>query len=581
MTSRDFVKNEKVDVQKLIRDTRDGDDRQVLQTLKNAYGDKDQKLVEDMFDQYEQKMSRIRRKAQKFANLILTRYSHLGTKRIMEKAQKLKKKYDFTDDEFHAFVNIALSDKSVAGVNLYNVPNTPMSKTLGYNQDTTVGKMNYKSSELATLQEILQLHQTYAQLHMQVIVQSLMYPVNGSAEMLTGQFKRDKHSRYEYIHPVIFALFAPRFKYLDEHMLIGSLSNIVASRYNNIPIKTQPDYELYWDIITDPNENECVGEAESPIADLKNRINLQISLWQNVLDLRQGKYYTSDAIKFLMAIDSCKTGIFDSPDMTFVKDEGTIIRKLFGAFSLRPTIVSITSLSGGMMTANYPISGLSMSQITSIPIINFRLPVNTKNLASQTVVSLSEALEQPDWYVENKMIIPKLKNIIYSRDLLVFYVNRRFQNINFGRLVSPYNFNILPTTLSGFETLNDIPVRFNSALVVGDDTFCLKSLVTLERTPIVNRDESRDFAKEMITGCNAIFVGESQDALKKYFYLYDPQTAGIQFLDKDDHDKTIFNQNGPISLIDEMFNGSAESVEERGGRRGIIYIFGKEQLPKL
>jgi len=51
---------------------------------------------------------------------------------------------------------------------------------------------------------------------------------------------------------------------------------------------------------------------------------------------------------------------------------------------------------------------MAVTQVTSIPIFNLRIPYNV-NQRSQIRVHLNDALEQPDMYVENKMIVPKVK----------------------------------------------------------------------------------------------------------------------------------------------------------------------------
>lgn len=563
----------RAEVGKLIRER--ADDVQVLQRLKDKYGDRE--MVNRVFNEYEKRMNHIKRKAQKFAQLVLTRYNHLGTYRIMEKARKLKKKYDFTDDEFHAFVNIALSDKNISGVNVYNVPNTPMSKTLGYMPDAAVGKLTYKPEDAKYLQEILALHQSSMALHAQVVAQSLIYR-DVAPEALTGKFDRSKNNPYNYIHPVVAALFLPRIKYIDEHMLIGSISNIVVTRQSGNPIKIQPDWELFYDIITDPNEIACMSYRESPMQDLLQRVKLQVELWKAVRDLRSGRYYPGDleAASFMNALDSCKTGIFDSPDMAFVKDEGTILRKLMGAFSLRPTIISITPF-GGTMTLNFPMQSYALTQVTSIPIVNFRLPLNLRNLNVR--VNLQEALEQPDMYVENKMIVTKMKNIIYSRDFIVFYVNRRYQNINFARLVAPYNFTMLPTTLSGFETINEVQVNYPQVLNIGDDTFSLKSVVMIEKS-CFNRDPTRDPIKEIIVGSSAgIIVGEdiTSGRTSRSCFIYDPQSAAIKL----ENDAGMYEDRTPVTWVPctgGMFGSNdIEPFDSRASKRGTIYIYVKPE----
>lgn len=561
------------EVGKLIREG--ADDVTVLQKIKEKHGDKD--MIDRVFSQYENRMNTIKNKANKFAHLILTKYNNLSTHRIMEKARKLKKKYDFSDDEFHAFVNIALNDKNIARNNIYNVPNTPMSRTLGYVSEVITGRLNYKPEDAKYLSEILTLHQNNLTLHTQVIAQSLIYR-DMAPEALTGRFDRSKNNPYNYIHPVVAALFFPRIKYVDEHMLLGSISNIVVHKNNGTPIRTQPDYELYYDMITDPNELSCSSARESPIQDLLQRTKLQIELWKMVRDLRNGRYYPSDidAANFAAALDNCKTGIFDSPDMAFVRDEGTILRKLMGAFSLRPTIVSITPF-GGTVTLNYPMQSYALTQVTSIPIVNYRLPLNIRN--QKVRVDLRDALEQPDTYVENKMIVTKMKNIIYSRDFIVFYVNRRYQNINFARLVAPYNFSMLPTSVSGFETINETDVTYSNNIVIGEELFTLRSVVMIEKS-CFNRDPLRDQVREIIVGSSAgLIVPEDirNGRTTSSCLIYDPQSAAI----KSETSSGSFEERTPITWVPcsggmyQDQNSNVQPFDQRAGTRGTIYIFVK------
>jgi len=377
-----------------------------------------------------------------------------------------------------------------------------------------------------------------------------------------------KHNSFSFIHPVVAALFFPRIKYLDEHMLLASIANIVYCRYNGIPIRTQPEYELYWDLITDPNEIVCVSPKESSLVDLRNRVRLQVELWKLVRELREGRYYSDEFRSFNLALDNCKNNLFDAPDMSNIRDEGTVIRRLFSAFGLRPTIVSISSLTSGIMSGNYNLGPMSLSQVTTIPIVNLRLPFNFRN--RNTSVYLNEALEQPDWFVENKMIVPKVKSIIYSRDIIVFYASRRYQTINFGRINAPYNFNILPATHSALETINDVNVSYEPSIIIGDDRFHLRSVVFVERS-LTNKD--------LIIGCSTGIVirrdflaGRTQPS----YLLYNPQAAIIQF-----EDNGVYERNPPIVEIPGAtpFNeGNApESFQRRASSRGTIFIYVKDQ----
>lgn len=507
----------------------------------------------------------ISRKAKKFKSLIFSKYTNLALPSLLEKARKYKKKYDFTENEFNAFVNMALSDKSYSP-NLYNQPNTPIAKALGYNQNATSGKMVVPTNELDVINSIMRLKGENNILHEQVVIQSLMYQ-DCAPQALTGQYRTDKHNSFSYIHPVIAALFLPRIKYLDEHMLLASLSNIVHARFNDAPIRTQPEYELYWDLITDPNEIACVTPKESPLKDLHKRVQLQVELWKCVRELREGRYYSDHYRNFINALDACSTGYFDSPDMTYVRDEGMVLRKLFGAFSLRPTIVSISTLSSGVVGHyGYNINPLAATQVTSIPLVNLRLPINQTK--KNYTVKLAEALEQPDWFVQNKMLVPKVKNIIYSRDIIVFYANRRYQSIVYSRLHMPYNFSMLPATHSSLETINDVNISWDPVITVGDDKFLLRSVVFVEKS-FTNKD--------LIVGCTTgiiIPANPGSGRLTATYLLYDPQSAGIQFINQNG----VVDRNEPIVEIpgnNPLYNTGIDSFQLRASKRGTIYVYVK------
>ena len=543
---------------------RNVDDAQAMRLFRDKYGDS--KFAEKVFDAYKERKILITKKANKFKSLIFSRYSTYALPALLEKARKYKNKYGFSDDEFAAFVNMAIMDKSYASTNIYNQPTTPMSKALGYSAEVNYGKMVVPANELDVLQDILRTQLETSVLHEQVKMQSLTY-TDVAAQAITGIYDRNKHNSFSFIHPVIAALFFPRIKYLDEHMLLASIANIVYSRYNGIPIRTQPEYELYWDLITDPNEIVCVSPQESSLVDLRNRVKLQTELWKLVRELREGRYYSDAFRSFNMALDSCKNNYFDAPDMSNTRDDGTVIRRLFGAFGLRPTIVSISSVNAGIMTGNYNLGPMALEQVTTIPIVNLRLPFNFRN--KTTTVYLNEALEQPNWFVENKMLVPKMKSVIYSRDIIVFYASRRYQTINFGRLNAPYNFTVLPPTHGALETINDVNVTYEPTIVVGDDRFHLRSVVFVERS-ITNRD--------LIVGSSAGIVIRrdfSAGRTQATYLVYNPQSAIIRF-----EDNGVFEGNPPVVEIPGYtpFNdeNSPESFQRRASTRGTIFVYVKD-----
>jgi hypothetical protein len=514
------------DVGKLIREN--ASDAQVLAALRSKYPN-DVDLVNKLFSEYDDKMSRVRRKAQKFATLILTKYSHLGPKKIIEKAKKYKKKYEFSDDEFNAFLNIALSDKSFSSANL-QIPNTELSRTLGHTVDVPV-KMMVKSSEYDVLQDILRMHQENTQLHAQAVIQSLTYDVANECQMMlttTGKdlFDARKDNMYSNIHPVLFALFAPKIKDLEDRMLLASISGIVSSRYNGTQFRTQPDWLLYHDLIQDPNEAVCASsQKDSALVDLRNRVRVQTELWKSVTNLRQGKFYPADATNFLVALKACKNNYYDSPDLAFIEDEGSVLRRLLSVFSYRPTIVAVRNqASVSPFAVGMPINAYAMTQVTTVPMINIRLP--TDKSAGKT--QLATSLTSPDFYVENKVIVPKIKEVVYSRDTLIFYVNRRSFGLEHSKLVNPQmlpQFNVLPFSISGYENIIDNAVDLVPSITVGGDSFNLKSIVSVDTQSLSSGSgKSTTFIKgcKATVKCGAGNAALPAASLKNAFVTYDP-----------------------------------------------------------
>ena len=90
----------------------------------------------------------------------------------------------------------------------------------------------------------------------------------------------------------------------------------------NLALRTKPDYELFYSLVTDPNDVIC--DVSSPIKDLLNRANLQRHLWNSVLHLRNGQYYNCSTSEFLMSVDMCKLNKYDTPDLVYGRYDGTV-----------------------------------------------------------------------------------------------------------------------------------------------------------------------------------------------------------------------------------------------------------------
>jgi hypothetical protein len=532
----------------------------IIEDLKQKY--KDDQIVDAVMAKYNEKLKKVRKIAEKIRDRLVSKYPNFSMKEYIEKVTEYKKKYNFDDSEMNHILHLLFHNTSrLSNTEVLDVTYNEMSKALGFVPAnlSMSGKMNVKQDEMEQLDAIMTIAAVTKELHSHVTLQSLIYE-DCSKGALVNKLERSKYNIFSYVHPVVAALFIPKFEFLDQHMLIASIANIVQQRYLGNELTTQPDYELYMDIATDPSETACSMGKPKPFTDLLNRCNVQTKLWEAVLNLRQGKYYTNDLNSFILAIDNCKNSIFDAADMAYVKDEGTILRKLLSAFSIRPTIVSTAPLYG-ISSATSNIATLAATHITTISMITMRIPVIDNKSAVQSI-KLQDALEQRQLYIHRRQITVKSQTILYSRDILVFYVHRRYQHLNLNRLLKPYAMIELPITMSAYEKLHNATVDFSWDFDHNNQTFKLKSVVAVETAPVnainnLNKDD-------IIISCSALInTGDFQSAVK-----YAP-------LDIGGTDSTYIYPMDWLPTNANLYSDE-ESMYSAASTRGTLFIFRAE-----
>jgi hypothetical protein len=544
--------------------TKDRSTYSILEELKTKY--KDEEIVDSIMRKYNEKMKRVRKLAEKIKERLVAKYPNLSMKEYIEKIADYKRKYNFDDSEMQSIVNlIFLAKSNFSNPEAFDVNYNEMSKALGFVPASynLGGKLHVKKDELEQLQMILTIASATKELHDQVTLQSLIYSDCDPVAIQENGFDKSKINIFSFIHPVVAALFIPKFQLLDQHMLLASIAKIVAYKSNGQELQTQPEYELYWDIATDPAETACVNKTK-PFTDLVNRCNVQTKLWEAVLNLRQGKYYTNDLSSFIMAIDNCRASVFDAADLAYVKDEGTIMRKLLAAFSIRPTIV-ITMPVYGITPLTSHISAVHTSQITTLPMITMRIPMTLEK--SDEPISLTQALSQEQLYIHHRQLTVKQQQILYSRELLVFYVHRRFQTFNTAKLTNPYTITYLPMTMGQFERLHDreVSVVIDDLKIPKDSVsgsppqkFKLQSVVAVEVREIIRdcepeRPDCRESENknQIIVSCSAYIRNcNSEDPDNFFGWKYNP----LELKNASDRVQSINKvaKNGKNSFMDAV-----------------------------
>ena len=444
-----------------------------LLSLRQRYKDED--LVKKIEDVFAARHSAIVKSAKKFADAVKTKYANQNVPfhQLLMKARAHAKKHRLSEEEFNEFQRIY--EQELAGGNSAEVlvPVTNLMKVLG---NVTSGSDNYfnvDSNDMRNLQEILKLHDATKQLHAQVLLQALTYS-DCEATTTSPQFVGALQSPADHIHPVLVALFLPKLKTVDEHFLYSNIAGIVKARYNHQPLRTRADYEVFYNLVTDPNDVVC--DTASPVGDLLNRCNLQAQLWNSVLHLRNGQCFNPSLREFMNVIDMCRLNKFDNPDFVYGRHDGTIIKRLFSAFSFRPTVVS--TLPIGQIFSYNPYFQNFRPLVTSIPMINLRPVKDATSTATATGGHVQRSLTQTQKFIEGNMYVERATNVMYSRELIVFFVDRRVNTYTYNN--TPFNILRLPSSVGGFEAIVETEIEVDETLTLTDGTiFALKSMVCL------------------------------------------------------------------------------------------------------
>lgn len=559
---------------------------QQLANLLRAEG-RDEKEIDAIVEKCESSKHKIRKYIRKFIDKIERKYGDLDVPELIKKGMKFAQKHGFSKSEERKFINqVMTGDVDTPYVPFQEMAYTDMSKFLGFSSFPSF--MNIRAPDQGILDEISTLFHESTGLHAAVKNNLSVYE-SCAPEAISGKYDKDRHNIAEFIHPVIVALFLPKINSLEKRMLISNIGRMIIQRsshllrqyraYSASVVKSElnADLELMYDIAKDPNSMNYFSD-ETPLANLLKRFKIQIELYKNVISLRDGKYYSkSDAdvtsstyVSGLGKIlQSYEWTYFDSPEFYHVQDEGTFLRKLLSVFSLRPTFTQLSSLMT-QSTMGYSNFGASRVSFVNTPIINVKLPRNAygNTQAMGATIRLNSALSQTESFIENKMIIPKHKVVIHSRDLVFFYANRRYHTINFTNMDISLRYINLPGTMSSITSVNPTELHFDEDIPIGNERFFLRSVVVLNDVP------KSEFAT---TGCSSIVlsrrVGNRQRNLNRpvYFY-YNPVTSNLMFIKK-----SRYTTNSPIMTLAEHRGPNKPGFYELARKYGTIFVYSSKE----
>jgi hypothetical protein len=570
------------EVKKLIKQNPHNISTSAMYKLREKYNDQD--LLDAIQDGFIERTREIRKKGKKFAKMVREKYSNtIPLHMLLKKAHKFKKKYNLSDAEFSEFKRIyeqTLDGDVRPKEYAYTTPFTNMSRVLGQGVIDAEDGLKFDEKDYDSIQQILRTYSECKSTHSQIILQSMEYK-DMAIQAMTGDYDRRRNNPHCHVHPVIAAMFLPKIDIFEETMIYANIAYIVKQKYNKKPIMTSNDYELFYNMVRDPTDVVC--SSESAVKDLLKRSQLQCKLWNSIITLRNGRYYDCEVNELGTAIDTCRRTYEENPDLIYDSDEGSYLTKIFAAFSLRPTVLSQVPIHHsnilGVNIGTPGYSGPSVPKVHTQPFITVRLPPQSNAFNTTQFASLDlqkYVSSHPHYVMEDGNIIQKSNEVIYTKGVLVYYVPRRSNLMNIGKLVNPMEFNRLPRVVRGFDRLNETGIKIPHVITVGDNqSLSLKSSVVLEvSSPDKKVDKIID--AKMIIGNFAILYDETNKPFE-----YNPRVSAIHF-EENAWGSTIKNPDGttpaeitrnyqtPVQCLERVPEDNIDNVLSS---RGTIFIY--------
>lgn len=524
--------------------------------LRQKYNDVD--IVEKIQQLYLEKYQHINKKAKKFARLIKEKFNNneYPYHHFLEKAKIYKQKHNLSDEEFAEFKRIY--EQELMGMKSSEVilPFTNMSKLLGNVNVEIRSQTTFSDSDLKHLQEILKLYASTRQLHASVQMQSFRYKDLDTIAM-SGEFKKEfGHNVEDHVHPVIAALFLPKFESssIETSFLQSNLAAVIKVRINSQAFITRADYELFYALTMDPNDIVC--DSSSPMLDLLNRVQLQHALWHNVLNLRNGIYFKPEFRQFMGAIDTCKRNRYDNPDILYGQSEGIVLKRLLASFSYRPIYIATTPNIVGESMTNPFIQNIR-PLVTNIPMYNLRLPSEMPE--NEAPINIFSTFNQDQYFIENNKFISKTTKFLGSDGVVIIFVDRTtLQPLNWKKDKNPLSFDKLPKSIGARIKLNTTPIN-----VVPQDTINNVDL-TLRSVVVSNYDTSL----KIFLGCSALLLETNTNSDTCYYY--DPLGA---VREEPPVGSGVLAQPCRTIAMNDITNNNEDNFDNLASTKGTIFIY--------
>lgn len=449
-------------------------------------------------------------KMKKFVKAMHKKYDgkKLSLPEIVQKSRKHASKIGIRDSEYKLFEvlyqNILDENNNVTrnGV-LGSTQVNKLGNSLGSVKAPYIDnkKLKFGSQDKPFIDEIMRIAVTNAAEHSTVVMQTQMYNIHGVEKIVKNALlSKVQHNVSCAAHPLIVALFAPKITILDERMLLSNLARLIVDRIEGKPVRNKADFEFFVDLTTDQQEFVC--DSKSLFHDMLKRIHVQEMLRKNVWQMRAGQFFDCDSTKLIQALDQCSLNPSESPHLLYVRDEGQMLRRLLAAFSFKPTHVTTRPIFAFNMAQP------SIGRLDQLSIVNCNIPHYMFKNDVDEPIRLEDGLKTPHWYIQEKLVVPKQQNLVYSREVIFFYINRRYTSLG-NAFDSSYMFNRAPTSMTGFNQVNRHPVKFSNGINLHQYPYILRSCVCVTKNEA--EEEHSDSSKNWYNGCQSFIWMPDKD----------------------------------------------------------------------
>jgi len=402
-----------------------------------------------------------------------------------------------------------------------------------------------------------------------------------------------------FIHPVIFALHAPRIDAIDGRFVKASMSNVLKNIINKTPnnifgtVNALSNVSLYTDMSS--------AQVDSDVwAKLQQKTDLLEDYRLMATKLRMGVFYDDMNRVFIHKLNNLRNSITDSPD--FVNDQDPVVfaQRLFESAHFKPTEMQVFTTAGApinmLVQQAYKNQGGTVPsqaalysnlirghEVHKTSMLHLNIPDNftaravsgliTKNTTTDPLVPipLTQALQEPQLIVDETGVMKQaMVSVMNTDQVLIFAVDRQGKDVPMFKTTP-----VAVQTVISPKMVGEQYFKLNVLNKVDDTALEDKLLYKLRSVVTANLDENNTkLSLNQIGGQSYVFELDSSNKVSK-ITEYAPLkvfnktinkgiTAGGEILtDLADRDVPEFIKKYGVLFVYSQDNSAAYDIAEQ------------------